>query len=82
MSESEATFPYGAARPPEHGGSDLLRFSAFILAGLIVLGALFLLIRAMQESNSQTTFDACVTQVDGQDNPVGSRPEDFCQQPN
>lgn len=81
MSDSESTFPYGARQPPEQGGSDLLRFTAFVVAGLIILGGLFLLIRAMQENNSQTTFDACVSQVDNQDNPVGSRPQDFCQKP-
>jgi hypothetical protein len=81
MSEPAPTLPYGSGPPPDHGGSDLVRFVAFMLAGAIVLGSLFLLIRAMQDRNSGETYQDCLARVEAQDNPPGFRPEDFCQRP-
>lgn len=80
MSDPEATLPYGFGEPPEEG-SDLVRFIAVILAGAIILGSLFLLIRARQDNNSRSTYEDCLSQVNGRDNPPGFRPEDFCQRP-
>jgi len=81
MSEPAPTLPYGSGPPPEQEGSDLVRFIAFMVASAIVLVTLFLLIRAMQENNSQTTYEACLTRTEGRDNPPGFQPQDFCQRP-
>jgi hypothetical protein len=78
--DPETMLPYGFGEPPSEG-SDLVRFIAVILAGAIMLGALFLLIRARQENNSESTYEACLSRVEAQENPPGFRPENFCQRP-
>lgn len=82
MSEPGATLPYGSAPPPDTGGSDLKRFIAFMVVAAIVLVALFLLIRGLQERNSASNYQDCLSRVEEQDNAPGFRPEDFCVQPN
>ena len=81
MSDTESSFPYAPGPPSEQQGSDLLRFTAFIVAGFIILGTLFILIRAMQENDALTTYEACLNRVEARDNPPGFQPQDFCQRP-
>jgi hypothetical protein len=81
MSEPAPTLPYGAGPPPEGGGSDLVRFIAFMVAAAIVLVSVFLLIRAQQAANSGDTYEACLAREEARTNPPGFRPEDFCQRP-
>jgi len=81
MSEPAPTLPYGLGPPPDEGGSDLVRFVAFMVAAAIILGSIFLVIRARQEANSGETYEACLARTEAQTNPPGFRPEDFCQRP-